>query len=319
MTRKIGFVVFPHFQILDLTGPLAAFEMPGRTITPNPYDLHVLSELGGPIKSSSGLVVLTEKIGAARFDTLIAVGGLGAFRAARSSTLKAFVRRAAKSCRRVTSVCSGTIILAATGLLDGLRATTHWQAAAFLQKKYPKIRIESDRIFVRQGSIWTSAGVTAGIDLSLALIEEDLGPKIAKAVARQLVVYYRRPGGQSQFSTLLELESTSERVQRALSFARAHLCEVMSVEQLANAAGLSPRQFGRIFLAETGQTPARAVERLRTETAKARIEESDESIETIAHAVGFVDPERMRRAFVRTFGHPPQTLRRMARGGGGKR
>ena len=229
-------------------------------------------------------------------------------RAANSPGLKAFVRRTAKSCRRVTSVCSGTFILAAAGLLDGLRATTHWQAAAFLQRKYPGIRVESDRIFVKEGAIWTSAGVTAGIDLSLALIEEHLGPEVAKAVARQLVVYYRRPGGQSQFSALLELESTSDRVQRALSFARTHLCEVMSVEQLAKAAGLSPRQLGRIFLAETGQTPAKAVERLRTEAAKARIEQSDESIEGIAHAVGFVDPERMRRAFVRTFGHPPQAL-----------
>jgi len=318
MTRKIGFVVFPQFQILDLTGPLAAFEMPGRSITPDPYDLQVLSELGGPVKSSSGLVVSTKKIGPGGFDTLIAVGGLGAFRAASSPGLKAFVRRAAKSCRRVTSVCSGTFILAAAGLLDGLRATTHWQAAAFLQRKYPEIRVESDRIFVKEGSIWTSAGVTAGIDLSLALIEEDLGPEVAKAVARQLVVYYRRPGGQSQFSALLELESTSDRVQRALSFARTHLCEVMPVEQLAKAAGLSPRQFGRIFLAETGQTPAKAVERLRTEAAKARIEQSDESIEGIAQAVGFVDPERMRRAFVRTFGHPPQALRRIARVGAGR-
>jgi transcriptional regulator GlxA family with amidase domain len=236
---------------------------------------------------------------------------------ARSGVPEAFVRRAAKSSRRVASVCSGTVILAAAGLLDGLRATTHWQAATFLQRKYPEICVESDRIYVKQGSIWTSAGVTAGIDLALALIEEDHGPEVAKTVARQLVVYYRRPGGQSQFSALLDFESTSDRVQQALSYARTHLRRVVSVGELAKAAGLSPRQFGRIFLAETGQTPAKAVERLRTEAAKARIEKSDEPIETIAHAVGFVDPERMRRAFVRTFGHPPQALRRIARGRGG--
>jgi transcriptional regulator GlxA family with amidase domain len=317
MRRKIGFLVFPHFQILDLTGPMAAFEMPGRTLKPNPYQLQVLSEVGGPVKSSSGLVVSTDRIGSARFDTLIAIGGVGAFRASRSPGVKAFVQRAAKSCRRVTSVCSGTFLLAAAGLLDGLRATTHWQAATFLQRKYPEVRVESDRIFVKDGSIWTSAGVTAGIDLALALIEEDLGPEIAKAVARQLVVYYRRPGGQSQFSAMLELESTSERVQRAVSFARTHLGLALSIAQLAKAAGLSPRQFGRVFLAETGQTPAKAVERLRAETAKARVEKSDESIEAIAQAVGFVDPERMRRAFVRTFGHPPQALRRIARVGWG--
>jgi len=214
----------------------------------------------------------------------------------------------------VTSVCSGTFILAAAGLLDGLRATTHWRAAALLQRQYPGIRIESDRIFVKQGSIWTSAGVTAGIDLALALIEEDLGPEAAKAAARDLVVYYRRPGGQSQFSALLDLEPTSERVQRALSYARVHIGKMKSVEQLAKAAGLSPRQFGRLFLAETGQTPAKAVEKLRAEAAKTRIEQSDEPIEAIARTVGFSDPERMRRAFVRTYGQPPQALRRIARG-----
>jgi transcriptional regulator GlxA family with amidase domain len=315
MTRKIGFLVFPEFQILDLTGPLAAFEMPGRSMAPKPYRLQVLSESGGLVKSSSGLTVVTEKIGSSRFDTVIAIGGLGAFRASRSPRLKAFVRRAAKNCRRVTSVCSGTFILAAAGLLDGLRATTHWSAAGLLQRQYPGIRIESDRIFVKQGSIWTAAGVTAGIDLALALIEEDLGSEAAKAAARQLVVYYRRPGGQSQFSTLLDLEATSDRVQRALSYARAHLGKVISVEQLAKAASLSPRQFGRLFLAETGQTPAKAVEKLRAELAKTQIEQSDEPIESIARVVGFSDPERMRRAFIRTYGQPPQALRRIARVG----
>jgi transcriptional regulator GlxA family with amidase domain len=315
MTRKIGFLVFPEFQILDLTGPLAAFEMPGRSMVPKPYRLQVLSESGGLVRSSSGLTVVTEKIGTSRFDTVIAIGGLGAFRASRSLRVKAFMRRAAKNCRRVTSVCSGTFILDAAGLLDGLRATTHWSAAALLQRQYPEIRIESDRIYVKQGSIWTAAGVTAGIDLALALIEEDLGPETAKGAARQLVVYYRRPGGQSQFSTLLDLEATSERVQRALSYARAHLGKVRSVEQLAKAAGLSPRQFGRLFLAETGQTPAKAVEKLRAELAKTQIEQSDEPIEAIARAVGFSDPERMRRAFIRTYGQPPQALRRIARVG----
>ncbi|MBV8279274.1 MAG: GlxA family transcriptional regulator [Verrucomicrobia bacterium] len=314
MTRKIGFLVFPQFQILDLTGPLAAFEMPSRNVRPKPYRLQVVSEFGGLVKSSSGLAVATERIGTSSFDTVIAVGGLGTADAARSLPVKAFVRKAAKTCRRVTSVCSGTFILAAAGLLNGLRVTTHWRAATLLQKRYPDIHVECDRIFVKQGSIWTAAGVTAGIDLALALIEEDLGPEVAKAAARDLVVYYRRPGGQSQFSALLDLEATSERVQNALSYARAHLGKVRSVEQLAKAAGLSPRQFGRLFLAETGQTPAKAIEKLRAEMAKARIEDSDEPIETIARTVGFSDPERMRRAFVRTYGHPPQTLRRIARG-----
>jgi transcriptional regulator GlxA family with amidase domain len=314
MTRKVGFLVFPEFQILDLTGPLAAFEMPGRSVRPNPYQLQVLSESGGLVKSSSGLAVATEKIGFCRFDTLVAVGGLGTREARRSPPLIRFVQRAAKSCRRVTSVCSGTFILAEAGLLSGLRVTTHWRAAAILQRKYPDVRVEDDRIFVKQGSIWTAAGVTAGIDLALALIEEDLGQDMAKSVAQDLVVYHRRPGGQSQFSALLELEAASERVQQALSYVRAHLSKVRSVAQLAKAAGLSPRQFGRVFLAETGQTPSKAIERLRAEAAKGRIESSDEPIETIAQRVGFSDPERMRRAVVRTYGHPPQALRRIARG-----
>jgi transcriptional regulator GlxA family with amidase domain len=313
MARHIAFLVFPEFQILDLTGPLAAFEMPTRTVRPAPYRLHVLSELGGLIKSSSGLAVATERIGSRRLDTLIVAGGLGAFQAAASPALKAFLQRAAKRSRRVTSVCSGAFILAAAGLLDGLRATTHWRAAAFLQKEYPEVQVESDRIFVEEGLIWTSAGVTAGIDLALALIEEDLGVQAAKAAAQELVIYYRRPGGQSQFSALLELESASQRVRRAVTFARTRLGEVVSVGQMAQAASLSPRQFGRVFLAETGQTPAKAIERLRVEAARMRIEKTDEPIETVAQTVGFADPERMRRAFVRTFGHPPQALRRMAR------
>ncbi|MGA8656807.1 MAG: GlxA family transcriptional regulator [Chthoniobacterales bacterium] len=313
MTRDIGFLVFPDFQTLDLTGPLAVFEISVRTVTPKPYRFHVVSELGGAVKSSSGLAVMTEAICSRRFDTLIVAGGLGAFEAARSPVLKVFIQKAAQCSRRVTSVCSGAFMLAAAGLLNGRRATTHWRAAALLQREYPEVRVESDRIFVREGSIWTSAGVTAGIDLALALIEEDLGVEAAKSAARELVVYYRRPGGQSQFSALVELESASERVRRALAFVRAHLREMVSIEQLAKAAGLSPRQFGRVFLAETGQTPAKAIEKLRAEAARVRIEKSDEPIEAVARAFGFADPERMRRAFVRTFGHPPQALRRMAR------
>jgi transcriptional regulator GlxA family with amidase domain len=311
MAREIDFLVFPEFQILDLTGPLAAFEMPMRTVMPKPYRLRVISEEGGPVESSAGLAVMTERIGSQRSDTLVVAGGLGAFKAVSSSALKRFVRKTAF--RRVTSVCSGAFILAAAGLLNGRRATTHWRAAGLLQKEYPQVDVESDRIFVKEGSIWTSAGVTAGIDLALALIEEDLGPEVAKATAQELVVYYRRPGGQSQFSALLQLNSSSKRVQRALNFVRAHLFETIPVEQLARAAALSPRQFGRVFLAETGQTPAKAIEKLRAEAARARVEKSDEPIETIAEAIGFVDPERMRRTFIRLFGLPPQALRRLSR------
>ena len=224
-----------------------------------------------------------------------------------------FTRRAAVTARRVASVCTGAFILAAAGLLDGRAATTHWRHAAALQRHYPRVRVDGDRIFIRDGAVWTSAGITAGIDLALALIEADLGRDTARAAAGQLVVYHRRPGGQSQFSELLALDPPSDRIRQALGFARAHLHEPLPVERLASAACLSPRQFGRAFLAETGQTPAKAIERLRAEAARLRLESSQEPIELIARDVGFADPERMRRSFLRVFGQPPQALRRVAR------
>jgi transcriptional regulator GlxA family with amidase domain len=223
------------------------------------------------------------------------------------------VRAAAGRADRVASVCTGAFLLAAAGLLDGRRATTHWRAGSQLQAQHPAIRVDPDRIFVRDGSIWTSAGITAGIDLALEMIQEDLGPAVSRAAARQLVVYHRRPGGQSQFSALLDLEPQSGRIRQALHFARDHLHEKLPVERLAEAARLSPRQFGRAFLAETGQTPAKAIERLRAEAARPRVEDGGESLEAIARAVGFADPERLRQSFIRAFGQPPQALRRAAR------
>lgn len=313
MTRRIAFLVFPAFQILDLTGPLAAFELAGRDRAPSPYRLDVLSETGGLVQSSAGLGVMTQPLGRARYDTVIVAGGQGTYAAVQSKALLAFLRAAAGRARRVTSVCSGAFLLAAAGLLEGRRATTHWQRAALLQRLYPRVLVDADRIFLRDGSVWTSAGITAGVDLALAMIEEDLGFAAARDTARQLVVYHRRPGGQSQFSALLDLDPPSDRLRRALSFAREHLHEALPVERLAEAACLSPRQFGRLFRAETGQTPAKAVERLRVEAARLRLEEGREPVEAIARAVGFSDPERMRRSFIRHFGQPPQALKRAAK------
>ncbi len=223
------------------------------------------------------------------------------------------MRKLAKGARRVTSVCTGAFLLANAGLLEGRRATTHWRYAGVLQSRFPAIRVDADRIFVADAGVWTSAGVTAGIDLALALIEEDYGSELARTIARDLVVPYRRPGGQSQFSTLLELEPTSDRVRQALAFAREHLHERLPVERLAEAACISARHFGRLFLSETGETPARAVERLRVEAARPRVEESREPLEMIARKVGFGDVEGMRRSFVRLCGQTPQTLRRLSR------
>lgn len=313
MTRDIGFLVYPDFQILDLGGPLAAFQIAGRLAPETPYGLPVVSLHGGLVASSSGLAVMTDPVGDRAFDTLMVVGGIGAQAAKESPALTAIVRAGAARARRVASVCTGAYILAEAGLLDGRVATTHWRHVAALQRLYPGIKLAGNRIFTQDGAIWTSAGISAGIDLALALIEADGGSALARATARELVVYHRRPGGQSQFSAMLDLAPDSDRIRAALAFAREHLHERLPVERLAEIACLSPRQFGRAFLAETGETPAKAVERLRAEAARLRIETSTEAIEVIARQVGFRDPERMRRAFLRSFGQPPQGIRRAAR------
>jgi len=198
-------------------------------------------------------------------------------------------------------------------LLDGRRVTTHWARAAELARAYPSIRVEPDRIYVRDGEVWTSAGISAGIDLALALVAEDLGTEVAKRAAQQLVVYHRRPGGQSQFSALLEVDRPDSRFSPLLAWVRERLGERLTVERLADRAAMSPRHFARAFSAETGMTPAKAIERMRLEAARERVESGAEPIEGVAMRTGFGDPERMRRAFIRAFGQPPQALRRAAK------
>jgi transcriptional regulator GlxA family with amidase domain len=210
-------------------------------------------------------------------------------------------------------VCSGAYILAAAGILDGRRATTHWGRSAHFAKLFPEVKLDADRIFARDGKVWTSAGVTAGIDLALALIGDDLGEPVAKRVAQELVVYHRRPGGQSQFSALLDMDQAGGRLSPLIAWMREHIAEPLPVERLARRANMSPRNFARAFAAQTGVTPAKAVERLRLEVAREKIETGHEAIELIAGTTGFRDPERMRRAFLRAFGQPPQALRRLAR------
>ena len=245
--------------------------------------------------------------------TLIIAGGEGVEAAARNACTTNFVKAVAKRGIRVASVCSGTILLAEAGLLDGKRATTHWHRAPQFLARYPKVKLESDNIFVRDGNIWSSAGITAGIDLALAMVAEDYGDKIVERTARQLVLYHRRSGGQSQFSSLLELKAPTGRFGPLLTWAREHLDQRLTVEDLAERAGMSARHFTRAFIAETGTTPSKAVERLRIEVAKQRVQSSSEAIERVAETTGFRDPERMRRAFIRAFGQPPQALRRAAR------
>jgi transcriptional regulator GlxA family with amidase domain len=223
------------------------------------------------------------------------------------------MRDALKRHRRIAAISTGAFLLAEAGLLDGRRATTHWMHASLLQAQYPAVKLDQDRIFTHDGPIWTTAGGAAGLDLCLALIEQDLGAEAAKAVARELIIYHRRTGAQSQISTLLELAPKSDRIQAALTYARDNLHKPLTVPELAEAANLSPRQFSRAFQAETGQSPAKAVETLRVEGARTLMEQSRHPIEVVARQTGFSDRDHMRRAFVRAFGQPPQALRRMAR------
>jgi transcriptional regulator GlxA family with amidase domain len=222
----------------------------------------------------------------------------------------AFLRIGLATSRRVAAICTGAFALAEAGLLDGRRATTHWAFARDLQARFPKVAVEEDRIFIVDGPVWTSAGMTAGVDLALAMVEKDLGAELARLVAKKLVVYHRRAGGQSQFSVLLDLEPKSDRIQSALVYAKRNLTSTLSVDQLAEAAHLSPRQFSRAFRAETGQSPAKAVETLRVEAARLMMEQTRHPIDVVARETGFADRERMRRAFLRAFGQPPQAVRR---------
>jgi transcriptional regulator GlxA family with amidase domain len=276
------------------------------------YDVRVLSEDGRTLRASGGLNVGTEAFGERLFDTVIVVGGDTILEQAPEGVLD-YVRASARTARRTASICSGAFVMAQAGLLEGRRATTHWAYARQLQERFPSIKVEPDRIYVIDGSIWTSAGMTAGIDLALAMVEKDHGGELARAVAQKLVMYHRRAGGQSQHSALLELAPKSDRIQTVLTYAREHLAQTLSVEQLAQEARLSPRQFSRAFRAETGQSPAKAIENLRLEAARQLLERGRLTLDQIALETGFLDPRRMREAFLRAFGQPPQVIRRNAR------
>src|SRR3984893_17377212 len=291
---------------------MSVFEAANSALGERRYDVHFLSEQGGPVRTSFGLMVETEPFDESFFDTLI-VGGSNEPSFNPSEGLLTYLRKAPEMSRRVAATCVGAFTLAEAGLLDGKRATTHWNYTRELQLRYPKVKVQEDRIFVIDGSVWTSAGMTATMDLVLAMVERDIGPELARTVAKKMVIHHRRPGGQSQFSALLQLEPKSDRIQTALAFARKNLHAELTVEKLAEAAHLSPRQFTRAFAAETGESPAKAVEKLRLEAARLMLEDSRHAIETIARQTGFSDRERMRRAFVRVFGLAPQAMRRQVR------
>jgi transcriptional regulator GlxA family with amidase domain len=310
MPRRIAVLVFPRFQILDATGPMAAFEIAER-YRPGTYTLQTIAATPGLVPSSSGACLQASPLARAQaVDTLIIAGGEGTRGAATCARTRRFVLACAARSRRIASVCSGTFVLAAAGLLDDRRATTHWSVTTEFSRRFPKVRLDADRIYIRDGKIWSSAGITAGIDLALALIGEDLGEDIARRTAQQLVVYHRRPGGQSQFSPLLQMERTDGRFGELWDHVRTHLRDPLSVAELARLSCMSPRNFSRVFTEEVGLAPAKAIERLRVDTARADLESGNRSIQEVAVACGFGNPERMRRSFLRVLGAPPSALKR---------
>lgn len=309
--RRIDVLIFPDFQLLDAAGPIAAFEIAAR-MAQGAYDLRVVSTRPGWVASSSGAALQATALDGGAIDTLLVSGGDGTRPERLDPSVSAAVAAAAPRARRIVSVCSGAFILAQAGLLEGRRATTHWSRTADFRRRFPGTRLEPDRIYVRDDPIWTSAGITAGIDLSLALIAEDLGEAIARATAQQLVAPRQRAGGQSQFSGLVEMGGASGRFAELLNWADQRLDARLSVEDLAEACAMSPRNFARAFVREVGMTPAKAVEHLRVEAARRRLE-AGASVEEAARAAGFGDVERLRRAMLRTYGRTPQAIKRNAR------
>lgn len=311
-------VAFADAQLLDIVGPLEVFAAAARLAAgegraPAAYRVEILARQAGPLTMSSGLAIVAGRsLAGVRgpIDTLMVAGGRGTTAALDDRQLLAFLRRQAPRARRVASVCSGTFLLAEAGLLDGKRATTHWSAAARLAHRYPRVTVDAEPIFIRQGRVYTSAGVTAGMDLALALVEEDHGPQLARAVARDLVLFLQRPGGQSQFSAQLAVQQADRAPLAELQAWMAdHLRDDLSVPALARRVAMSPRNFARVFTAAVGVTPARLVERLRLEAARRRLEESPDGVETIADACGFGSAESLRRAFVRALRVAPSAYR----------
>jgi transcriptional regulator GlxA family with amidase domain len=339
--RDVVILVYPGVQSLDVTGPLEVFTgaqqllqaqalgYEGRRGSTGPdkqpgsagrgeqrdrgYRVLVVSPDGAPLQTSSGLTLVPHaaiRDAPAAIDTLLVAGGTGIEGLCEDRATLDWIAARARRARRVASVCTGAFALAAAGLLDGRRATTHWAAAGELARRHPGVSVDPEPIFVRDGDVWTSAGVTAGMDLALALVEDDLDRDAALTIARHLVLFLRRPGNQSQFSATLSAQAPQRDELRAIQrFVLENLAADLSVEALAQRAHMSPRHFARSFRAETGITPARYVQRLRLEAARRRIEDAREPLATTATACGFGTPETMRRAFLRTLGVGPEEYR----------
>jgi transcriptional regulator GlxA family with amidase domain len=310
--RSVVILGFPGAQVLDVTGPAEVFSMADRLKNGDAYHVRVVAPGGRPFETSGVVTINPDAALPSRgpMDTLVVAGGGGVQQAIKDRTLLSWLRRAATRARRVASVCNGAFLLAEAGLLDGRRATTHWAAGEELQRRYPRVWVDTDPIFVRDGQVYTSAGVTAGMDLALALVEEDLGRETALEVARWLVLFVKRPGGQSQFSAQLSSQLAERHPLRELqAYVVEHPAEDLSVPALASRACMSERNFARAFRREVGMTPAAYVEAVRVDRARMLLETSDAPVETVARECGFGTVETMRRAFARRMHVSPSDYR----------
>lgn len=312
--HRVAFLIFPGFQVIDLAGPHEVVAGANRAVGRPVYATTVVAAQAGPVRSESGLTVEADRcladVRPGQVDTLVVVGGSGVFAARDDAALVDWVRRIGGRAARVASVCSGTFVLAEAGFLDGRRATTHWRRADRLRAEYPAVEVDADPIHVHDGNVWTSAGVTAGIDLALAIVEADHGAAAAQSIARTLVMFLRRPGGQSQFATGVWHDAPTDRpIRRVVDHVHADPAADLSVPRLAEVAAMSERHLLRIFPREVGCTPAAYVERVRVEAARHLLETTDDGVDRIAARAGFGSAETMRRAFVRRLGVAPSDYR----------
>lgn len=310
--RRIVFVIFDGFQSLDLTGPHEVFHYAG-TLSGS-YSCQIVASRPGPVQSGSGLLVQAADgvggLGPDGIDTLVVAGGSGVDEACEDRALVGWLAAAGVGARRVTSVCSGVFLLAAAGLVTGHRVTTHWSRAGQLASQHPGLSVDCDPVFIRDGRVWTSAGVTAGIDLALALVEDDLGHRTAHAVAQELVMFLRRPGSQSQFSVpLWSAQPSTDPIRNVVTAIHANPGARHGIADLARQAGLSPRHLQRRFTAELGTPPAAYVERVRVEAVQRALTEGDDPVETVARRYGLGTGETLRRAFHRQVGVSPSDYR----------
>lgn len=319
--RPVVIVAYDGLQPLDAIGPHEVFAGATSVLSAagqrnDGYDITIVSPHGGAITSESGLQLVTSPLPSSRsrIDTLVIPGGEGSQTARFDSTLQSWVRAAARRSRRVATVCSGTFVAAEAGLLDGCTVTTHWARAGQLADEYPRVTVDADPIYCRDGKVWTSAGVTAGIDLALALVEDDHGTRVAQTVARWMVMFLHRPGGQTQFATPVWIPRAERSALRATQeFIDAHPGADHRIDLLAHRSAMSTRHFSRVFFAEVGETPARYVERVRIEAARAQLEQSDAPLDVVARDCGFGTAESLRRAFQRRVGVAPDGYRRRFR------